>query len=162
MTRQVLVDGRPGTLAMEGDRVLYTRSDGGSFEGSFSLTATGPGEYSVVLGRSVFRVTLGRDGEMLVAGRAVRVEIFDPRDRAQGVVRAIGGGSQQVTAPMPGKIVRVLAAAGDSVEEGQDLLVVEAMKMQNSLKSPKAGRVAELRAREGATVAAGEVLAVVE
>ncbi|HSB13592.1 MAG TPA: acetyl-CoA carboxylase biotin carboxyl carrier protein subunit, partial [Bryobacteraceae bacterium] len=65
-------------------------------------------------------------------------------------------------APMPGKVVRVLAAEGDLVEAGQGLLVVEAMKMQNEVKAPKAGRVAALAAREGGTVAAGDVLAVIE
>jgi biotin carboxyl carrier protein len=63
---------------------------------------------------------------------------------------------------MPGKVIRVLVAAGDAVEEGQGLVVVEAMKMQNEMKSPKSGRVAEVRARPDATVGAGEVLVVVE
>ena len=67
-----------------------------------------------------------------------------------------------MTAPMPGKIVRLLVAEGQTVEAGQGLLVVEAMKMQNEMKAPKAGHVVSLTAREGATVAAGEVLAAIE
>jgi biotin carboxyl carrier protein len=67
-----------------------------------------------------------------------------------------------VLAPMPGKVVRVLVEEGQEVEAGAGLVVVEAMKMQNELKSPKKGTVAELRARPGATVNAGDVLAVVE
>jgi len=67
-----------------------------------------------------------------------------------------------VAAPMPGKIVRLLVAEGDSVAAGQGLLVMEAMKMQNEMKAPKAGRVVSLTAREGATVAAGDVLAAIE
>jgi biotin carboxyl carrier protein len=63
---------------------------------------------------------------------------------------------------MPGKVVRVLAAVGDSVEAGQGILVVEAMKMQNELKAPRAGRVVSVSAKEGDTVAAGEVMAEVE
>jgi biotin carboxyl carrier protein len=63
---------------------------------------------------------------------------------------------------MPGKIVRVLIEEGAQVEAGAGLVVVEAMKMQNELKSPKAGTVTELRARAGATVNAGDVLVVVE
>ena len=63
---------------------------------------------------------------------------------------------------MPGKVVKTLVAAGDPVETGQALLVVEAMKMQNDVKSPKAGVVASLEVREGDSVAAGQALAVVE
>jgi biotin carboxyl carrier protein len=63
---------------------------------------------------------------------------------------------------MPGKIVRVLVQAGDEVAAGQGVVVVEAMKMQNEIRSPKAGRVIAVRAVEGATVAAGEALAEVE
>jgi biotin carboxyl carrier protein len=63
---------------------------------------------------------------------------------------------------MPGKVVRVLVAQGDLVEAGQGIAVVEAMKMQNELKAPRGGRIASLSTHEGATVAAGEVLAVIE
>ena len=70
-------------------------------------------------------------------------------------------GVQTVTAPMPGKVVRVLARPGDEVAAGQGLLVVEAMKMQNEMKTPRAGKVLSMPAKEGATVAAGEVLATI-
>jgi biotin carboxyl carrier protein len=63
---------------------------------------------------------------------------------------------------MPGKVVRVLVAPGDQVEAGQGLVVVEAMKMQNEMKAAHAGRVATVPAKEGATVAAGEILATIE
>jgi biotin carboxyl carrier protein len=63
---------------------------------------------------------------------------------------------------MPGKIVRVLVQAGDKVEAGAGIIVVEAMKMQNEMKAPKAGAVVSINADEGATVNAGDVLAVIE
>jgi biotin carboxyl carrier protein len=63
---------------------------------------------------------------------------------------------------MSGRVVRVLAQVGDTVEANQGIVVIEAMKMQNELKSPKAGTVAELRVAPGGTVAAGDVLAVIE
>jgi biotin carboxyl carrier protein len=63
---------------------------------------------------------------------------------------------------MPGKVVRVLVAAGDPVEAGQGIAVVEAMKMQNEMKAPRAGKVLSVPAKEGDTVAAGEVLATIE
>jgi biotin carboxyl carrier protein len=63
---------------------------------------------------------------------------------------------------MPGKVVRILAPPGTEVAAGQGVLVIEAMKMQNELKSPKAGVVKQVAVAEGASVTAGEVLAVVE
>ena len=65
-------------------------------------------------------------------------------------------------APMPGKVVRILVAEGDEVEKGKGVLVVEAMKMQNEIKSPKKGVVKKLSAAEGSAVNAGDVLAVIE
>jgi biotin carboxyl carrier protein len=72
------------------------------------------------------------------------------------------GGVARVVAPMPGKILRLLAAAGDSVAAGQPLLVMEAMKMENELHAPRAGRVADLAVREGQTVETGALLALLE
>jgi biotin carboxyl carrier protein len=63
---------------------------------------------------------------------------------------------------MPGKVARVLVETGSSVEKGDGVVVVEAMKMQNELKSPKAGIVKEIQAEEGATVSAGDILATIE
>ncbi|MGE3274157.1 MAG: acetyl-CoA carboxylase biotin carboxyl carrier protein subunit [Vicinamibacterales bacterium] len=75
---------------------------------------------------------------------------------------AAGSGPQRVTAPMPGKVVRVLVAAGDEVKAKQGLVVVEAMKMENELKAVREGRVREVHATEGQSVEAGTVLVVVE
>jgi biotin carboxyl carrier protein len=90
-------------------------------------------------------------------------EVIDPRSRSgrrHGHVEAQG--RQLIVAPMPGKIVRVLVNAGDRVEAGQGLLVVEAMKMQNEIRSPKSGIVERVLAKEGQPVIAGEILAWVE
>jgi biotin carboxyl carrier protein len=75
---------------------------------------------------------------------------------------AAGHGPATVTAPMPGKIVKVLVKRGDTITARQGVVVVEAMKMENELRSPKAGTVAEVRAAEGASVEAGAVLVVIE
>jgi biotin carboxyl carrier protein len=71
-------------------------------------------------------------------------------------------GAQDIVAPMPGKIVRVLVAPGDQVTVRQGLVVVEAMKMENELRSPKDGRVKDVRVEQGMSVEAGRVLVVVE
>jgi biotin carboxyl carrier protein len=89
-------------------------------------------------------------------------EVIDPRawtGRRHGNAEAEG--RQQIVAPMPGKVVRLLVQAGDHVEVGQGLLVVEAMKMQNEIRSPKSGIVERILAKEGQPVNAGEVLCVV-
>src|SRR6185312_12205975 len=71
-------------------------------------------------------------------------------------------GEQKVLAPMPGRVVRVLVAEGDAVDLRQPLVVVEAMKMENELRSPKAGRVKHVSATAGLSVEAGAVLIVIE
>jgi biotin carboxyl carrier protein len=124
-----------------------------------------PGVYSVLLGGRSYEARIEEaDGRLVVwiGGHRFEIEVHDPRhwSRQSGSLR--GEGRISVTAPMPGKIVRLLVAAGDTVEAGRGLIVVEAMKMQNEMKAPKAGRVVALTAREGATVAAGEVLATIE
>ena len=73
-----------------------------------------------------------------------------------------GSGPQRVTAPMPGRIVRVLVNPGEAVRARQPLLVVEAMKMENELRAGRDGRVAEVHAREGASVDAGALLIVIQ
>jgi biotin carboxyl carrier protein len=120
----------------------------------------------IVDGRSVrCEVEPGRDGRLavLVAAAVVELEILDEQKlrlrRASGKFSLEG--PQRVDSPMHGKVVRVLARQGEQVLEGQALVVVEAMKMENELKSPKAGVVAELHAREGQAVEAGAKLAVV-
>ena len=96
-----------------------------------------------------------------IKGREFGVKIIDRKHRRAAAEHSIEG-RQNLVAPMPGKIVRVLLAVGDEVKSGQGVVVVEAMKMQNEIKSPKVGHVVEIRVAEGATVNANQVLAVVE
>lgn len=105
----------------------------------------------------------GGVSEVQLGDEIFRVRLFDPK-RLRGArgAGAEASGRAQVAASMPGKVVRVLVAVGASVEAGEGLVVVEAMKMQNELKSPKSGTVVEVRAEAGATVNAGDVLVIVE
>ena len=68
----------------------------------------------------------------------------------------------EILAPMPGKVVRVHTEAGANVEKGEGVVVVEAMKMQNEMKSPRTGVVVSVKVKAGDTVNAGDVLAVIE
>lgn len=111
------------------------------------------------------RVSAAPDGKLTLqtAMYEFTAEVIDPRawtGSRHGHVEAEG--RQQIIAPMPGKVVRMLVKAGDRVEAGQGLFVVEAMKMQNEIRSPKSGTVERVLATDGQTVNAGEVLAWVE
>jgi len=131
--------------------------------------AVGAGEYLLVHEGRVYECRVGRSKErgspltVSAGAREYEVTLTDPKHlRGAGVAHGAGEGRAQVVAPMPGKVVRVMVEAGEQVEAGQGVVVVEAMKMQNELKSPKGGTVSELRAEAGATVNAGDVLAVIE
>ena len=122
---------------------------------------------SLIAGTGSYRCDIdpGKNGQIrvLVGETVYPLEILDERRLR---MRRAGGkftleGPQRIDAPMPGKVTRVLVKAGDQVEEGQGLVVVEAMKMENELKSPKAGKVTELHAVEGEAVESGAKLAVV-
>jgi biotin carboxyl carrier protein len=162
MKLETLISGRAGKIEVDGTRFRYEREDGAVLEGEFSTVTGQPGCTSVQIGGKSFRVTPGAPGEWMVNGRPIAIEVFDPRSLR---ARKGGGAAQgrlQIAASMPGKVVRVLVSQGDSVEAGQGLVVVEAMKMQNEMKSPKAGRVVEVKTSPDAAVVAGEVLLVVE
>lgn len=162
MKLETLIQNRPGTLEVDGSKFRYRRGDGQFIEGDFSIQTLDAGSCSVLMNGRVFRVAVGAPGERIVNGAPLAVELFDPRAFRTRKGPADTRGRAEIAAQMPGKVVQLLVAPGDSVEAGQGLLVVEAMKMQNEMKSPKTGRVVEVRAKPGSAVAAGEVLMVVE
>jgi biotin carboxyl carrier protein len=125
-----------------------------------------PNTISILLDGQSFEVSVtpSPDGKLKLQAGAheFTAEVIDQRawsGRRHGSVEAAG--PQQILAPMPGKVVRILVKEGDHVEAGQGLLVVEAMKMQNEIRSPKGGTVERVLAKEGQPVNAGEVLCVV-
>ena len=98
-----------------------------------------------------------------VDGRIVPVTLLAPGrgGSASGATTEKAAGPIQIVSPMPGRIVKVLVKTGDVVAPRQGLLVVEAMKMENELRAPRAGTVTEVRVSEGAPVEANVVLAVI-
>ena len=125
-----------------------------------------PGTISVLLdGQSfVISVTPAADGKLKLQTSTYEFagEVVDPRawrGRRHGGAEAEG--RQQVVAPMPGKVVRVLVKEGEQVEARQGLFVVEAMKMQNEIRSPKGGTVERVLVTAGQAVNSGEVLCVI-
>jgi biotin carboxyl carrier protein len=148
MKLQILVNGHP--VEVDAERL----------EG---VAEVEPGVYSVLFeGRSFeVRASAARTGLQLeVDGRRFAVEVRDPRDRGQRSAAALATGRQNITAPMPGKVIRVLVREGDTVDVGQGLAVVEAMKMQNEMKASRTGQVVEVRVLDGDTVSAGDTLVV--
>jgi biotin carboxyl carrier protein len=149
-------------VAQAGERPVWT-IDGQRLEAD--ATEVSPGIYSILINGKSFDVrveSLGAELRAIAGGREFRVVIQDEREWRRNRGSAVEAeGRQQVLAPMPGKIVRVLVSAGDSVRAGQGLLVVEAMKMQNEIRAPKSGTIDRVRVVEGQTVNAGEVVVIV-
>src|ERR1700732_565689 len=109
------------------------------------------------------RERLASDARIWVGDESYAAEVSDPRSLRNRKARADSGkGPRPLVAPMPGKVVRFLVGVNSPVEAGQGVVVVEAMKMQNEIKSPKKGTVLKLAVAEGAAVNAGDVLAIVE
>lgn len=125
-----------------------------------------PGLYSILLeGRSYdvrvnHRAGAGAtpDYDVRVDSEPFRIALRDPRSRHQPTGAAVTTGPQEIAAPMPGKVARLLVKEGDQVEADQGLLVIEAMKMQNELRAPRAARVERIYAGEGAGVETGAPL----
>lgn len=137
-------------------------------ERKYELEATSP-EPDVWLfkhGTSVHEFTvLQEEGSVTVStsGEAFNVSVSDPRKLSgPGGPGAAADGIAEIRTQMPGKVVRVLVSPEDEVASGDGVIVVEAMKMQNEMKSPKDGIVREVRVAEGQTVNAGDILVVIE
>jgi biotin carboxyl carrier protein len=165
MVYEVMVDGKPHRLELERaaggwecrldgqpvhlDAVITCRDvlsllvDGHSYEIKREQTAT--------------------DLHLWVGSTRFVVELRDPRSlRSRQKAAGDEKGPRKIVAPMPGRVVRVLVAENSEVETGQGIVVVEAMKMQNEIKSPKKGVVKKISTVPGAAVNPGDVLAIVE
>ena len=164
MTYDVTIDGKSHRLELArlNDR-WSCRLDGRAIEVDAVLAR--PDVLSLRLGNQAYEVKgehVGGELHLSVGSVRFATEVRDPRS-LRGRARAVDDhGPKKLTAPMPGKIVRVLAKQGEVVEAGAGVLVVEAMKMQNEIKSPKKGTIQKILASEGAPVNAGDVLAIVE
>ena len=166
MKYEVLLAGKTRVVELSGSNDAWKISlDGRELDAS--VVEVAPNTFSVLLSGESHQIRIAprTDGSLtLHTGLAeYHAEVNDPRlwrGRKHGALEAEG--RQQITAPMPGKVVRVLVLEGDAVEAGQGLLVVEAMKMQNEIRSPKNGKVEKLLAQENQAVNAGDVLAWVE
>jgi biotin carboxyl carrier protein len=162
---EIELDGKLRSVEVmhSGERARWT-IDGSELDAD--AVEVSPGIYSILIGGKLLEARVETKGDsqlrVTVASREYEATIRNSRkwkrDRAAG---AEAEGRQQVTTPMPGKIVLVLMKTGDAVDAGQGIVVVEAMKMQNEIRSPKSGTVERLLVVAGQTVNAGEVVAIV-
>lgn len=172
MTYDVIVDGKHHRLELTqgdeltpGERIWLCRIDGKDISVDAALTARDV--LSIVVDGKAYEIkrefSLRGEVHIVLGSARYSVEVRDPRSlrtrRASGGAEA---GPQRLTAPMPGKIVRVAVQAGEEVKAGQPVIVMEAMKMQNEMKSPKDGKVQKVLTAEGAAVNAGDTLAIIE
>jgi biotin carboxyl carrier protein len=163
MKYEIHIAGKTRSVELHRDGARWQISlDGAATDAD--ATEIAPGIFSILLNGASHevRVAPNSDGSLTVQDgpNELKVEVGDPRSwrgRKQGAIEAEG--RQKIVAPMPGKVIRLLVKPGDKVEAGQGLLVVEAMKMQNEVKSPKTGTVEKLLAKENQLVTAGDTLA---
>jgi len=165
MIYDVTIDGKTHRLKLQRTASSW-RCWIGEREVPVDAVLTQPNVLSVIRDGKAHEVTRDHHaGETFVSlgGRRYRVEVSDPRSlRGRRGSAGDESGPRKITAPMPGKVVRVLVAENMEVKAGQGVMVVEAMKMQNEVKSPKKGKIQRLTAVVGAAVNAGDILAIVE
>ena len=164
MTYDIAIDGKSYRLDLNQVEGRWNcRLDGREIEVDAVLARANV--LSLRIGNQAYEVKcerVGTDVHVWVGSQRFATDVRDPRS-LRGRVRAVDEhGPKKLTAPMPGKIVRILVNQGAAVEAGDGVLVVEAMKMQNEVKSPKKGTVQKILVTEGAAVNSGDVLAIVE
>ncbi len=128
---------------------------------------TAASNYSLIVGNRSFEVDVDISEDeyrVLVDGRSYHIHLVDERRiRLGGVQSGIElRGRQEVSVPMPSKVIAVLVAERDRVEKGQGLVIVEAMKMENEVRSPMAGEIKAVRVKADEALEAGDILVVIE
>jgi biotin carboxyl carrier protein len=164
MLYDVTIDGKNHRLELNrAGQTWLCRLDGRELEVDAVLIR--PGILSLRIGNLAYEIKSERaeNGLQLWIGSACfAAEVRDPRSLSSRSRAREDQGPRRITASMPGKVVRLLVQAGDSIEAGMGIVVVEAMKMQNEIKSPKNGKVEKILVSPGTAVNAGDVLAIIQ
>ncbi|MCI0662150.1 MAG: biotin/lipoyl-binding protein [Acidobacteria bacterium] len=166
MKLELIIEGEPAQAEFtSANGIVQLRYNGQMHEAWVSEPE--PGLFLVIINGRVYRCALERSStgetEVVVNNRRISIAVSDKKHlRHHTGAAAGGGGPTGLRSPMPGKVVRILLNPGDQVAAHQGVLVVEAMKMQNEIQSPRAGKVLEINVSEGQTVNVGQTLARVE
>ena len=166
MKYEILIDGHPHQVHLERVTQGYECTvDGEPF--SIDVAMTARDVLSIIHEGRHYEAkreySLMGETHVIVGSERFAAEVRDPRSlRSRRAAAGGEAGPSKITAPMPGKVVRILAAEGDEVEAGQGVVVVEAMKMQNEIKTTKKGKVTKIAVKEASAVNAGDLLAIVE
>src|ERR1700730_11899629 len=164
MFYDVTIDGKNYRLDLSrADGHWSCRLDGRDIEVEAVLAR--PDVLSLRIGNVAYEVKselVANDLHLWVESTRFTAELRDPRSLRSRSRAGDDQGPKKITAPMPGKVVRLVVHEGDEVEVGGGVAVVEAMKMQNEIKSPKKGTIQKILVAEGAAVNPGDVLAIVE
>lgn len=173
-TYQVEIEPRQSSPADSAERKSDSDNSGESSwnvrldgrEISVNTLQAGENRLSLILNGKSFEVRQQRVGgnlQVFVGNKAFQVVVRDPRSlRNRKQTASAEAGPQKVIASMPGKVVRVIAVEGQKISAGQGIVVMEAMKMQSELRSPKEGTLTKLHATVGMNANAGDVLAIVD
>lgn len=130
---------------------------------AIDVTAISPTSISMLVAGRSYAIELGAGNSIYVGKDAYEVTVTDARSwRSRQRLAGTEGGPQKVTASMPGRVIRILANENARVTAGQGIVVIEAMKMQNEIRSPREGSVKRILVKEGLNVNAGETLAIIE
>jgi biotin carboxyl carrier protein len=147
-------------LTRDGEKV-FAVIDGREYE--LEASEVEPNVWLLKHNNQIHQIYVAPNGIVNIGNHQLEINLIDPkRLRGSGGSDASADGIAEIKTAMPGKIVRILVEEGAEVANGDGIIVVEAMKMQNEMKSPKDGMVKEIRFSEGATVNAGDVLVVIE
>jgi biotin carboxyl carrier protein len=168
MKLQAEVDGQVSKVELQRDGERIRASvDGREYD--LEISEPEPGVILMRVDGRIYEAFLSQanrpdePNEVTVNGTSYEVRVFDPkRLRGSATDHAQDDGLVEIKAAMPGKVVQIVSAVGEKVEKGAGVIVVEAMKMQNQLRSTKDGTIKEVRVSEGSTVNAGDVLVVIE
>jgi biotin carboxyl carrier protein len=164
---EATADGATHTVEIiEGEGTGLVQAKIGEREYLVEVVTPAPGLYLLVIEGRVFPAhVFQRRGkrEVQIGHWSASIEVALPRRPGSSPKAAVSaGGRQEVTAPMPGRVVQVLVQPGATVQEGAGVVIIEAMKMETEIRSPLTGQAKEIRVEAGMTVETGQVLLVIE